>query len=81
MPIKALFFDAGNTLVFADTDRTLAPLAAIGLKPTQQQLFAAERAAKRRLDAARAARASGSTEHSPGKRAQRTAAAAFSRTP
>lgn len=54
MPLRTLFFDAGNTLVFADLARTLKPLAARGRQPTQEQLFAAERAAKKRLDAARA---------------------------
>lgn len=55
MALKTLFFDAGNTLVFADLSRTLAPMAKRGLAPTQEQLHAAERAAKKRLDAARAA--------------------------
>ena len=53
MPLRALFFDAGNTLVFPDLARTLEPLAARGLHATQEQLHAAERAAKKRLDAAR----------------------------
>lgn len=55
VPLRVLFFDAGNTLVFADLERTLAPLAGLGLRPAQEQLYAAERAAKKRLDAARAA--------------------------
>ncbi len=55
VPLRALFLDAGNTLVFADLARTLAPLAALGLRPTQEQLHAAERAAKKRLDASHAA--------------------------
>ncbi|MGH8246775.1 MAG: hypothetical protein ACREUU_10120, partial [Gammaproteobacteria bacterium] len=50
MALRAIFFDAGNTLVFADLGRILAPLAARGIHPTQEQLYAAERAAKRRLD-------------------------------
>ena len=50
--IRFLFFDAGNTLVFPDHARTLAPLAAAGFRPTTDQLYSAERAAKRRLDAA-----------------------------
>ena len=54
MSIKTVFFDAGNTLVFGDSERILAPLAARGVSPTQEQLYAAERVAKRRLDEARA---------------------------
>jgi len=54
VPIKAVFFDAGNTLVFSDPQRTLAPLRERGLHPTQEQLYAAERAAKLRQDEARA---------------------------
>src|SRR5437764_15390651 len=53
--LKAIFFDAGNTLVFPDLDRTLAPLVTRGLRPTAEQLHASERFAKLRLDAARAA--------------------------
>lgn len=52
--LKALFFDAGNTLVFADTARTLAPLHAAGIVPTREQLHAAERGARRQRDAAAA---------------------------
>jgi len=54
MPLRAIYFDAGNTLVFPDLGKTLAPLAARGLRAVQEQLYAAERAAKRRLDAAHA---------------------------
>jgi len=53
--LKTLFLDAGNTLVFPDLERTLAALTARSLHPTQEQLYAAERAAKQRLDSARAA--------------------------
>ena len=52
MKIEAVFFDAGFTLVFPDLDLTLAPLKAIDARPTQEQLFAAERHAKHSLDAA-----------------------------
>jgi HAD superfamily hydrolase (TIGR01509 family) len=52
MPPKAIFFDAGNTLVFPDRSRTLAPLLARGIEPSQEQLWAAERVARQRRDAA-----------------------------
>ena len=54
MAFEAIFFDAGGTLVFPDTALTLAPLAKLNVQPTQEQLFAAEREAKHRLDDARA---------------------------
>jgi HAD superfamily hydrolase (TIGR01509 family) len=41
-----LFFDAGNTLLFPDTERTLASLLARGLRPTEDQLRTAERAVR-----------------------------------
>src|SRR5258708_3261465 len=50
--LTSIFFDAGNTLVFADHARTLAPLTAAGFHATQEQLDDAERFAKPRLDAA-----------------------------
>ncbi len=53
MALRALFFDAGNTLVFADPAKTLAPLAALGILPSEAQLYAAERAARKQFDAAR----------------------------
>ena len=59
MTIKAIFFDAGNTLVFPTLERTLAPLAARDIFPSQQQLHASERFAKRKLDAARLAPGAG----------------------
>jgi putative hydrolase of the HAD superfamily len=43
---KAIFFDAGGTLIFADREKTLAPLAARGISFTQEQLHSAERAAR-----------------------------------
>lgn len=55
MPLQAIFFDAGNTLVYADPDKILVPLAQRGVRPAQEQLYAAERHAKRQLDASRAA--------------------------
>jgi HAD superfamily hydrolase (TIGR01509 family) len=54
VPLTAIFFDAGNTLVFPDLARTLAPLKRAGLSITQEQLHAAECAAKHKRDAAAA---------------------------
>lgn len=51
MPLRAIFFDAGGTLIFPSLERTLAPLAALGLCPAEEQLLEAERAAKHYLDA------------------------------
>ena len=51
MPLTTIFFDAGNTLVFPELERTLAPLIARGHQPTTEQLHASERAAKQKLDA------------------------------
>jgi putative hydrolase of the HAD superfamily len=50
--LSTIFFDAGNTLVFANLERTLAPLLARGIRPQAQQLHAAERQAKAELDRA-----------------------------
>jgi HAD superfamily hydrolase (TIGR01509 family) len=50
--LTSILFDAGNTLFFPDLSRTLAPLTAAGFSPSQEQLYAAERFAKKRLDAA-----------------------------
>jgi len=54
LKLKAIFFDAGNTLVFPDLRRTLAPLLDRGVEPSPEQLRAAEREARRRRDAAAA---------------------------
>jgi len=51
MPLRAIYFDAGNTLVFPNLERTLAPLHARGVRPEREELHAAERNAKRKLDA------------------------------
>jgi FMN phosphatase YigB (HAD superfamily) len=51
MGLQAVFFDAGNTLVFPDPARTLAPLASRGIEVASDHLFAAERAARRYRDA------------------------------
>lgn len=61
MAVSAVFFDAGNTLVFPTLERFLAPLRERGVSVTQEQLFAAERAAKRLQDEAAS---HGSVDHS-----------------
>jgi putative hydrolase of the HAD superfamily len=48
--IDALFFDVGNTLIFADHPKTLAPLWERGVRPSPTQLLAAERVARQELD-------------------------------
>jgi HAD superfamily hydrolase (TIGR01509 family) len=53
--LTTIFFDAGNTLVFANTERTLAALHARGIRPQPEQLHAAERQAKTELDRANTA--------------------------
>ncbi len=50
--LKAIFFDAGGTIVFPDPTLTLAPLLERGIFPSQEQLYAAEGEAKHRLDEA-----------------------------
>ncbi|MGZ4787473.1 MAG: HAD family hydrolase [Terriglobales bacterium] len=49
--MRAIFFDAGNTLVFADREKTLAPLKSRGVEVPEQTIFSAERAARRFRDA------------------------------
>lgn len=53
--LTTIFFDAGNTLVFANPKRTLAALHARGVRPAFEQLHAAERRAKTELDRSNAA--------------------------
>jgi HAD superfamily hydrolase (TIGR01509 family) len=48
--MRALFFDAGNTLLFPDTERTLASLIARGIRPTDDQLRTAEKAVREYRD-------------------------------
>jgi HAD superfamily hydrolase (TIGR01549 family) len=43
---KAIFFDVGGTLIFPDLPEMMAPLLRRGIKPTAEQLFLADRAAK-----------------------------------
>jgi len=50
MPIEVVFFDVGNTLLFPDHEKTLAPLWRRGIRPTDAQLFAAERVARQEMD-------------------------------
>ena len=50
MPIQALFFDVGNTLLFRDLDTVLRPLHAMNLFPTLDLLNAVERRTKREFD-------------------------------
>jgi putative hydrolase of the HAD superfamily len=49
--LRAIFFDAGNTLVFPDREKTLAPLIARGVTVPDEWIFAAERASRRFRDA------------------------------
>ena len=50
MPIEVIFFDVGNTLVFPDHEKTLAPLWDRSIRPTEVQLLAAERVARQETD-------------------------------
>jgi HAD superfamily hydrolase (TIGR01509 family) len=50
MTINTIFFDVGNTLVFQNQERTLAPLWQRGVHPTEAQLYSAERAARQEMD-------------------------------
>jgi HAD superfamily hydrolase (TIGR01509 family) len=50
MPIQAIFFDVGNTLLFPDHEKTLAPLFERNIHPTQAQLQSAERVARQETD-------------------------------
>jgi putative hydrolase of the HAD superfamily len=53
--LRAIFFDAGNTLVFPDREKTLAPLQSRGVEVAEEAIFAAERASRRFRDANAAA--------------------------
>jgi putative hydrolase of the HAD superfamily len=50
MPIDVVFFDVGNTLLFPDHYKTLTPLWSRGIRPTETQLYRAERVARREMD-------------------------------
>ncbi|MBZ5630001.1 MAG: HAD family hydrolase [Acidobacteriia bacterium] len=54
VPLTTIFFDAGGTLVFPDLALTERQLASRGIVPSDEQRYAAERAAKRQFDKARA---------------------------
>lgn len=47
---KFIFFDVGNTLLFANRDRMLAPLYQRGIRPTEEQLRAIECFTKNEFD-------------------------------
>jgi HAD superfamily hydrolase (TIGR01509 family) len=50
MPLKALFFDVGNTLLFPDRERMLRPLYERGVFPAEELLQEIERETKREFD-------------------------------
>ena len=49
--IRAIFFDAGNTLLYPRLDQRVEDLAEAGFRAREEQFHAAERAAKQKLDA------------------------------
>ena len=49
-PFKFIFFDVGNTLLFANRERMLAPLHERGIRPPEAQLLAVERHTKNEFD-------------------------------
>src|SRR5260221_14394211 len=51
MPIQALFFDVGNTLLFPNRERMLRPLHQRGAFPSEDLLREVERQTKREFDA------------------------------
>jgi HAD superfamily hydrolase (TIGR01509 family) len=50
MPIEALFFDVGNTLLFRDLEKVLFPLYRNGVFPSLDLLYCIERRTKREFD-------------------------------
>src|SRR5215472_13714096 len=50
MPIQAIFFDVGNTLLFRDMDTVLRPLHEMNFFPSLDLLNAVERSTKREFD-------------------------------
>ncbi len=61
--IKAVFFDAGNTLVFPDYSITLAPLKRRDISVDDEHLLSAERAARRYRDSLPSSELSPNTDH------------------
>ena len=61
-PIKFIFFDVGNTLLFPNRERIHAPLAERGLTPDAALLRDLERSTKNEFDACMVK--NGSTDHS-----------------
>ena len=61
-PIKFIFFDVGNTLLFPNRDRIHAPLTARGITPDANLLRDLERTTKNQFDARMVQ--DGSTDHS-----------------
>ncbi|HET7441569.1 MAG TPA: HAD family hydrolase [Terriglobales bacterium] len=59
---KTVFFDVGNTLLFPNRERILAPLAECGIVPTAEQLAALERRTKNEFD--RLLETTGHADHS-----------------
>lgn len=49
-PLRAIFFDAGNTLVYPRVEELAADLTRQGYPATAEDFFAAERVGKRQLD-------------------------------
>ena len=49
-PLKAIFFDVGNTLLFPDREHILAPLRQRNLNPSLEQWHAIERKTKKAFD-------------------------------
>jgi putative hydrolase of the HAD superfamily len=49
-PIEFVFFDVGNTLLFANRKQMLAPLHARGIRPPEEHLQAVERRTKNEFD-------------------------------
>jgi len=50
MPVRAIFFDAGNTLLYPRVDELAAHVMALGYKAGLEDFYAAERQAKRKFD-------------------------------
>ncbi|HEY6292986.1 MAG TPA: HAD family hydrolase [Terriglobia bacterium] len=51
MPLRAIFFDAGNTLLYPRVNDLAEELTAIGFPATVEDFYASEREGKKKLDA------------------------------